>query len=34
MQAILAALVENFEFSPPAGNIEIRRAFTTIMSPM
>ncbi|KAF8527265.1 cytochrome P450 [Gautieria morchelliformis] len=34
MQVILAELIENFEFSPPHGNVEILRASTTTMSPM
>ena len=34
MQATLIELVDNFEFSPPPGNIEIIRAAATIMSPM
>ena len=27
-------LIENFEFSPPPGNVEIRRRFAPIMLPM
>jgi len=34
MQAILIELIENFEFSPPPGNVEIIRGPTGIMSPM
>ncbi|GJJ11014.1 hypothetical protein Clacol_005243 [Clathrus columnatus] len=34
MQAILLELIENFEFSPPPGNIEIIRASVRIMGPM
>ncbi|KAF8515955.1 cytochrome P450 [Gautieria morchelliformis] len=34
MQAILIELIENLEFSPPPGNIEIIRAATGITSPM
>ncbi|KAF8517110.1 cytochrome P450 [Gautieria morchelliformis] len=34
MQAILIELLENLEFSPPPGNIEIIRGATGLMSPM
>ena len=34
MQAMLIELVDNFEFSPPPGNVEIIRAAAGIMSPM
>jgi hypothetical protein len=35
MQAILIELIENFEFSPPPGNIEIiRRVAGGVLSPM
>jgi hypothetical protein len=34
MQVMLAELIENFEFSPPPGNVEIVRAVTTVMCPM
>ncbi|GJJ11694.1 hypothetical protein Clacol_005930 [Clathrus columnatus] len=34
MQAILLELIENFEFSPPPGNIEIIRASVRVMGPM
>ncbi|KAF8520311.1 cytochrome P450 [Gautieria morchelliformis] len=34
MQVMLAELIENFEFSPPHGNIEILRAATATMGPM
>ena len=34
MQATLVELVDNFEFSPPTGNIEIIRAAASVMSPM
>lgn len=33
-QAILVELIENFQFSPPPGNVEIRRAATISTSPM
>ncbi|KAF8500679.1 cytochrome P450 [Gautieria morchelliformis] len=34
MQAILIELLENLEFSPPPGNIEIIRGATGVMSPL
>ncbi|GJJ11618.1 hypothetical protein Clacol_005854 [Clathrus columnatus] len=34
MQAILIELLENFEFSPPPGNVEIIRGSTGTMAPM
>jgi len=34
MQAILLELIENFEFSPPPGDIEIIRASVRVMGPM
>ncbi|KAF8580093.1 PAH-inducible cytochrome P450 monooxygenase PC-PAH 1 [Ramaria rubella] len=34
MQAILAELITNFEFSPPPGNVEIIRAPTNLMVPL
>ena len=34
MQAILIELIENLEFSPPPGNIEIIRGATALMTPM
>ncbi|KAF8589231.1 PAH-inducible cytochrome P450 monooxygenase PC-PAH 1 [Ramaria rubella] len=34
MQTILLELLENFEFSPPPGNVEIIRGPTGIMTPM
>lgn len=34
MQTVLIELLENFEFLPPPGNIEIIRAATGLMSPM
>lgn len=34
MQAILIEMIENFEFSPPPGNIEIIRGAAGLMLPM
>ena len=34
MQAILIELIDNFEFSPPPGKVEIIRAFAGHMTPM
>lgn len=34
MQAILVELVENFEFSPPPGDVEILRVAAGVMGPM
>jgi hypothetical protein len=34
MQAILIEILENFEFSPPPGNIEIIQGPTGLMAPM
>ena len=34
MQAILIELLENLEFLPPPGNIEIMRCATGLMTPM
>ena len=34
MQVVLVDLIENFEFSPPSGDVEILRAATTTMSPV
>jgi len=34
MQAILIELVENFEFSPPPGNVEIIGGAAGVMVPM
>ncbi|GJJ11702.1 hypothetical protein Clacol_005938 [Clathrus columnatus] len=34
MQSILFELIDNFEFSPPPGDVEILRAFTGTMAPM
>lgn len=34
MQALLVELVENFEYSPPPGNVEIRRAAVSLMFPL
>ena len=34
MQVVLAELLDAFELSPAAGNVEISRAFTSIMTPM
>jgi hypothetical protein len=34
MQAVIIELLENLEFSPPPGNIEIIRCATGVMTPM
>ncbi|KAF8520692.1 cytochrome P450 [Gautieria morchelliformis] len=34
MQAILIEMVENFEFSPPPGDIQIKRGYAAIVQPM
>jgi hypothetical protein len=34
MQAILIELLENFEFSPPPGHVEIIRGAAGLMTPM
>jgi hypothetical protein len=34
MQAVLIELLENLDFSPPPGNVEIIRCATRIMTPM
>jgi hypothetical protein len=34
MQALLIELVENFEFSPPPGDIDVKRGMAAIMIPM
>lgn len=34
MQTVLIELLENFEFLPPPGNVEIIRAATGLMTPM
>lgn len=34
MQTVLFELLENFEFSPPPGNVEILRVNVGVMEPM
>ena len=34
MQALLIELVENFEFSPPPGDVKIKRGMMSVMAPM
>jgi len=34
MQALLVELLDNFEFNPAPGNVEIKRAAAVIMQPM